>query len=241
VVDLSPAKAKAIERVKKLLALADNDGATLAEAELAMQRAQEIMDKHRIERDDLRTPTVDDMGGLNVEIPVDSRFPWVTYLASGIADLNCTRCLSTGSDHYLFIGAEHDTEITVYFFDYLRRTILRLADNMYSSAQSAIGWHEFATEFGIGAAMRILARLHERQRARVHDDENLGALVRSNSQALARFIADAFPTPVKDRDVSEIVSQQPTTMATVLGMAAGADVALNNAVEEGKKPAAELD
>ncbi|HEY1246081.1 MAG TPA: DUF2786 domain-containing protein [Hyphomicrobiaceae bacterium] len=110
------ARAKIMERLRKLLAMTTENGATEAEALAAAKMAADLMAEHDLtyetvgevkgERYGVRTRPLN--GGLARKAPHEAR-----WLATGIADLHGCRTWGTvasGVEMLAFFGAEADTE-----------------------------------------------------------------------------------------------------------------------------------
>lgn len=97
---------KIIEKIKKLFALANNEGATLNEAENAMRMARKLLDKHNL--------SMGDLADLKEEVSVEFRnaqdVPWMRSLIHAISTLyNCKYFVSRnfGSEpKHIIIGTE---------------------------------------------------------------------------------------------------------------------------------------
>jgi len=158
------------------MALANDKGATSAEAELAMYRATKIMEKYKIEMAEVQakrktTRSVDEMTDRE---DADCFFyskghsNWEFNLAWGIAPIFEVECIQTWGKWYVnprskkydcdpkmaFMGVPEDVALVVYFFDYCQNEIGRACE-IYDKRIKV--QHTFA----MGMVGRILLRLRE--------------------------------------------------------------------------------
>lgn len=169
--DLNP---KIIERIQKLLALANDGGATEAEAELAMAKALEMMLAHN-----LSIATIEASGGAKEGRAKERNsqnlmYPWKRSLLESIAKVNfChvsllakrTRSGQSIGAGYELIGRESNIVATKNMFSYLLDTIERLivAEVGTSPQERFTRWSH---SFRLGCSDRLQSRLllrHEEQ------------------------------------------------------------------------------
>lgn len=95
---------KIIERIKKMFALANDDGAAAGEAENAMRMANKLMERHALSAIDLHT---------NEEIRMSfepyHRNAWSKQVYNSIAELYSCEFISHGTRRNLIIGADSDS------------------------------------------------------------------------------------------------------------------------------------
>ncbi|QIG66070.1 unknown function [Ochrobactrum phage vB_OspP_OH] len=161
---------KIIERIKKLLALANNNP-NEAEAAAAMAKAQELLEAYNLDaavvgaRDNARKDTKK-KGGL---------YSWQRKLWDAVAKLNfcyyvSIKGLARGSSYeHRLIGSHANVVATEMMAQYLQDTVERLAqkwakDNAYKSVfvREAIAYRE-------GMVLRLSTKLNERREAIVSE------------------------------------------------------------------------
>ena len=94
---------KLIERIKKMFALANNEGAAPGEAENAMRMANKLMEKHQISSFDLHTKEE-----IIAKFCKGSKFLWVAQLYQAVAKVYSCSVFKTGSTKIILVGAEGD-------------------------------------------------------------------------------------------------------------------------------------
>lgn len=149
-----------IQRLQKLLALAEDKGATEAEAETAMRLAHELLAKHNL--------TLSDIAGAEtikvVEDKVDDRRPadWKHTVWNATARLyfceyvykNIRR--SIRMDRRYIIGRPDNVETTKQMAQYFIRTVLKIAKNDFACQQLG---RKYTKEFLQGCAARLAFRM----------------------------------------------------------------------------------
>lgn len=170
---------KIIDRIRKLLALANDGGATEHEATLAMSKAQETMAEYN-----LSMAALERAGGKGDERRKDTTdknlmYPWKRELLEAVAKVNfcylnlrfkttkARQCIGAGFD---LIGRESNIIATRNMFEYLEQTIERLlVEEVGTSPQDR--FTRWAHSFRLGAAQRLRERLEERHDQRLREQE----------------------------------------------------------------------
>lgn len=163
---------KTIDLIQKLLRLAADGGATEAEAELAMVKAQELMAAHNLTVAELVATGQDGEPRLNQASAKNLMYPWKRDLLKAIADVNfCHLSLTfkrTKSGQQIgggfnIIGRQSNVAAVNNMFDYLTKTIERLVvAEVGTSPQDR--FTKYAHSFRLGAADRLKVRLERRHR-----------------------------------------------------------------------------
>ena len=184
---------KIIEKVRRLLALAESDNVN--EAANAAAAAQRLMVEHRIDTAALAVES----GEEDEPIENDTLFSaakketWLGILASGVAASNGAECYwkKTYEGSFLHIvGTTDMVKTTRYMFEHLRREI----DRLCKAAGSGKG-RGFQNSFRLGAAstlsfrVRSAAKEQRREQRTVAASKGSSALVRIDN-ALARMDLD---------------------------------------------------
>lgn len=181
---------KVIERINKLLALARDGGATEAEAELAMAKAQEMMAEYN-----LSAATLEAKGGKK-EDRVKQRedqnlmYTWKRELLEQVAKVNFCHVFivekKTAAGQkigggYQIIGRESNTVATRVMFNYLLATIEKLlVTEVGTSPQER--YSRWGHSFRIGCADRLKDRLQERHDAKLEEQARTARETNARSQ-----------------------------------------------------------
>jgi hypothetical protein len=179
-----------VDRINKLLALARDGGATEAEAELAMAKAQELMAEYN-----LSAATLEAKGGAK-ENRVKQRedqnlmYAWKRELLEQVAKVNfChvfivekrTRAGQKIGGGYQIIGRESNTVATRVMFNYLLATIEKmLVSEIGTSPQDR--YSRWGHSFRIGCADRLRERLQERFDAKLEEQAKAAREANARSQ-----------------------------------------------------------
>lgn len=216
-----------IERIRKLLALAANN-TNPHEAELAAQRANELMLKHSIERERVNT-AVDPLSGYVREIETTGKFAaWERTLLVNIALANLCRVVKVGRDDFAVIGHKENVQVSLEMFRWLRTELHRLAKEKYREADESSDFgemdpHQFHTSFKHGANNAINERLKEAKReVEKFNPSQAHGLVLLNTkadQALVKF----YPKTVTTRSSA---GRNTRSTAFSAGVEAGRSVTL---------------
>jgi len=160
---------KTIDRIKKLLNLARDGGATEAEANLAMERATEIMMENNLSMATVEASGQSSQEARLKEGAANANYRWQRMLMKAIADasfLDVTvtftrvanrfgyRDLATG---YELIGRVSNVTMAKQMYEYLLSTIARLRKE-YATDRN----HKEAVLFAEGLADRLAQRINER-------------------------------------------------------------------------------
>jgi hypothetical protein len=207
---------KIIERVRQLLALANNND-NPQEAALAAQRAQELMQRHKVSSAQLDVE--DDVEVVERVLTTGKAVSkWKSGLLTGVCEAFCCKAFilagPTGR-RLTLIGKRDDADAAVYVYRYLCAEIERLAKTANGSGKRWIN------SFKVGAAHEISLRLQQQnQRWRATVDEKTTALVRRDDQAIDDFlIGSKIKRP---RNTNSIVD----TAAWISGRSAGNKIVL---------------
>jgi len=121
-------KDKIIDRIRKCLRLANNDGATSHEAEAAMRQAQKLMQAHGVEEKDLLAAEA--LEQRSKASAKERPSGWESNLAGHCARVFGCRVLFSRrfdreklciTSHWRFVGTGHGPEVAKYGFDVLFR------------------------------------------------------------------------------------------------------------------------
>lgn len=206
-------RAKLIERIKKLLALSTSSNQ--AEAELAMQRAQELMQANMVDEAELDRGNVEKIEHLFKKKRVEK---WANYLMSIIAKNNfCVGAIQTGSNWgfedslqgrqwfkkepvYIIYGRPLNIKVVQMMFDYLVETAERLAKEHIkgcSRGERTIRRNNYL----LGFVSTIAERLEQQRKSWLDEDPaHQTALVKVSSE--------------DDRDIRKRMRQEGDSLST---------------------------
>lgn len=176
---------KIIDRVRKLLALANSTNAH--EAATAAAAAQSLMSAHRIAAAECEAPEASDIG-LHDSVSLGRRRldQWRWQMAWGVCKPNgCVPTTVWGSDDRLvlcFVGHAPDAQAARYLWEYLVREIDRLAKaealELRQMGGAPANWRTWYNSFRMGAVMAVSVRLLRTAKQAQHS---------ASSQAIARL------------------------------------------------------
>lgn len=231
-------ESKIVERVRKLMALAESDNVN--EAANAAAAAQKLMAEHRISEAMLSAEAGEDENDVEVTNDVLAQFarrePWAGTLAMGLTKANgCEVYYSSthgkkGVDLRI-VGATSDVQTVSYMYQYLVHEVERLCDAEAKRRRLA-GTIEYANtrmwraSFRAGAAHTLCKRIEaaaQEQRREQHNaaiDAGGAAIVRLDGglarlETLAEKVKEALPGNLRKgrqttarRDMSGFVAGQ---------------------------------
>lgn len=148
---------KVLERIKKMLALSDDKGATEAERETALRMAYNTLAKYNLSIDDL--PTDQDTEVREQQDVVISADRWARNLSMSVAKLFFCKYFysqtgTSGKDRHYFVGRQSNVITSRYMSEYLIKAIKREASKRYGSPTSPNG-----RSFCVGTVRSISARV----------------------------------------------------------------------------------
>ena len=154
-----------MEKVRKLMALADSKGATEAEASFAAAKIQELVQTYGLDMAQLEDKGVSEVRGMGT---VDRRamFDYQQALMATIAKNNfCFHDIRTiyiarknrNSKQHFLIGRQLNIQVTVNTYDYLIGTLKRLCE------QANLQEHKTRNLFYDGATERLCKRLNDQR------------------------------------------------------------------------------
>ena len=154
---------KVMDRVKKMLALGNCEGATEAERETALRMAYKILAKHNLSMSDLPADSIVEVR-LRNEMTI-SADKWSRNVCQSVAKLFFChyffkRTNTSGKDIHVFVGLQSNTVTAMNMSDFLVKAIKREARRLYKSPTSPEG-----RSFCVGT----MATIHERVEAMIAD------------------------------------------------------------------------
>lgn len=121
---------KIIEKIKKLLAMTEENGASENEAMVAALKAQKLMAEYNITVADIDDKDDSDEIVQNA-IDIDTRNKWKYRLANIIATNFCCKTFCYGTKKIVFYGYKKHADVAAEVFKFLYKTGCKLANNYY--------------------------------------------------------------------------------------------------------------
>ena len=215
-------KEKLISTVKKLLALAQSPNK--AEAELAAQRAYELLEKYNLE---MPADVKEDLSITEVVLKEGRTLKkWYQYLAMVVAEHYFCETV-TGYNHnktsyqLSLIGRPHNVTICRSIFDYIHKAILREARSIRKNAKT-----KYRDSFKYGMVSEIAQRLREKKK---NSSRESNALVISESALIDEYLKSIGVKTVPFKNNSG------NKQGFSRGLAAGRRVSLDDQLSSGCK------
>jgi hypothetical protein len=191
---------RTIEKIRKLLALANDKGATEAEAALAAERAQDLMNQHGLEMASLDLTGEGEAREKGAATAVGlGREAWAESLMSAVAE-SCyvtawTKRVGRRLEGFTLIGRKSAVVSCEIMFSYLSRTVIRLSRAETGSQR----YFRFGCAERI--AQRIVARHHDelRKQREAADAQRTQNTASGNGTALVVVLEDYAQ---KERDMN---------------------------------------
>lgn len=171
---------KIVDRIRKLLRLAKDKGASEAEAASALAKAQELMLQHNIDHVD----DEDKPGIVQGEISPDRwDSKWHLYIANAVAELFTCRTLWNKQCNFRFVGMPLNVQAAEVTFPFVIDQIETLYKEGLNAFKQQVGKlnqqtrSDFRTTFKEACAMRVLKKAREILAARRNQIPDHMALV----------------------------------------------------------------
>ena len=217
-----------IDKIKALMAKANDSGATEAESLAFMNKALELLSKNNLAEKDLQADEIE----VNIDetaYKMGADLSWFGSLANAVSKMYFCRSVSrkkwevgkkTPVNYYCFIGKEHNRLMAVSMFDYLMKSMHRLARAESDNVKDQY-------EFKKGCATRLGMRIHAINEANIRPSVESGGLPALYNQELA--LVDDFMSGIK-LGTRNKTSIKANTNAFYLGVNAGNNISLNNQI-----------
>lgn len=204
---MTPANNNVLERISKLLAMQESRGATEAEAQLAAEHVQRLLQEHNLTMSEVEahggksdSPTAA-RTKTTLRVVKNKRMQWRVTLLEGLGRSHF--CLvreqviyeaasSKRRKRILLVGREINTRAVQMTFDYLEAACRRaLSESGYPMTEGGNYTLE-ASYFLDGMAERVVERLEERRRERERESE-LNARA-ADGEGRALILSDVYGT-----------------------------------------------
>lgn len=155
---------KLYEKVRHLLELAENEGATPAESANAFAMAQKMIEKYRLDTARLSSDTEefeDIKADQNAIYVGRRRIRWMLDLTRTISRINNCYFYLSGGD-FMLVGKPSDMDICRYMFGYLTREVDRLCKQALKKGEGS--GKTWANSYKLGCVQVLSERLWAAQR-----------------------------------------------------------------------------
>jgi hypothetical protein len=186
-----------LDRLKKLLAVSRDNGATDNEANIAAGIARRLMNEHEITIEQvLRAKQAEDFANEQVDPTGFRRRPpnWYKMLAMGVAEGFDCKCAEGDEGRLHFLGFVRDAAVAAYLFRVLTadlRRAVRQASNRFCAFSPGTR-RRFNSSFLIAAAREIQGRL-KREKETGQSDQR--TLVEAKREAIEAYFEPNLTKP----------------------------------------------
>lgn len=224
-----------LERVRKMLALANDGAASEGERDTALRMAYNLLAKHQLDLEDVNAfekEKIDPRGKFTLD---GWNIPWCRDIRAAVADLfMCTyywKKINATKGRHTFVGRESNATTCMYMGDFIVLGLLREADKRYGHRLTPQG-----RSFGTGAADKLWQRviaLRKEKQAEISSGGSALVLInlaKSEEQANRDLIVQSGTKLKKAKERTTKVSAS----AYHAGIAHGATISLNTQVANKK-------
>lgn len=185
---------KVLAKVRKMVALANNDAASAGERDNALRMSHALLAKHNLDMSALSQAEADD-GRCDVAIKSRSR-PWRRHVAHGLAEMLFCKYFFTRRGNYdthYFIGRKDNVAVAQYMLEYLMESVSKEARARYGNDAGR------RSAFQKGATAEIWTRCNRlKEEAMAKDAPEaapgtalvLASLYQTEADANAKYLAD---------------------------------------------------
>ncbi len=199
-----------LERAQRLQALTGSSN--VHEAALAAEKLQVLLFNHNLNQLDVNVAGSDDEPFVHEEVydlGTGGHVNWKRLLINAVARSNFGRVFSRpGTNTVILIGPEHALEIITYFYEYLRETIVRLADEAFAASRpelsESIQPRSWRNSFYLGAVAAVRSRLEEQRWQEEEAADEQWGLVVATEAVVEAYWAERFGTSRRRRCSSRL-------------------------------------
>ena len=190
---------KVLDRVKKMVTLGTNEGATEAERETALRMAYKILAKHNLSMSDLPGDSKgEDRIKDSVTISADK---WARNVAQSVGQLFFCKYFflrtgTAGKDTHIFIGLQSNTVTAMHMTDYVIKSIKREASKRFKSPTSPEG-RSFCVGTMATIHKRVVEILEDKTEAEPGTALAIVGLHKTEQEANLKFLEDEGTNLVK--------------------------------------------
>jgi hypothetical protein len=183
------------ELIRKLHAKAIDPNISENEAEIFMQKVQELLIENNLSDDVLNSENQEDVPVDREEYPMTVKTSWFGILAKATATLyfsdviwktkHTAKGFTIKKDHFLsFVGREHNRKVAIGMFDYFMKTMKRLSREKYDNPAQR---NDYIKGFSVRLASRIWTEIRKAKDTSV-PSSNLAALYNSEAKTVALYM-----------------------------------------------------
>ncbi|KKK73281.1 hypothetical protein LCGC14_2895390 [marine sediment metagenome] len=190
------------ERIRALLRLGNDAGATEAEASLAMERAHDLLVKHNLDMATVEADIGDEVMSV-VDEEFDYRYSgrWRPSLANVVAKHNYCRVVNIGSNKLQVIGRPHNVAATKEMSRWLMGQVADLTQERWG-IEGSLGKvndtreQDWKDGFAYGIIVRLSERLKKQRAQEEGQHDNVRALIINLASENDDFTRRAYPNLV---------------------------------------------
>jgi len=212
-----------IDKIKKLLRLAQNKAASPAEAANALRRALELVDRHNLDIESLNLDEEQEKL-FSSSIPMGERRSFIKRQVNGILLNHFHVRTCWGYCKLYIVGFEHDVTIAGYVFDFLVRALTKALSEF--AAQERKHRRKVTVlkkkNFIQGWIYGVAANLRERAPEDTLDDSRAALICANREKQVDAYFDQEFPDIV----TSKPVKIQKNTTALMKGWLQGQSVSI---------------
>lgn len=239
-----------IEKLQKIMALANGRGATQGEMEAAMARAKEIAMRHGIElaslpaREEGKSRLAEEVKSHNPGLKTSTRYehPYHNWVLVSLQNVFGVRFLFTrgriGSHPYLrnmwIVGTEADVALAVALFPWLENLFPKL---FLKQARAGVLDKSFAAQNGFYTGLsRGISEANQREEAKLNpeDASKWALVVRSKADAIEELMKSLVPKNKNKKDKKD--RKRYDGEAYAAGVQKGGEINLNQLDASKAKP-----
>jgi len=225
-------KEKIVDRIRKLLALAQSDNEH--EAASAAANAQRLLSEHNLSMDQVELEA--EAGSAKfIHVPLPSRLaPWTIQLFASVAEaFDCRGLQEPCQKRGLFVGVGADPKVAAFTFDYLERALKKLSSSFMKKIPACVeGRGRIKTSYLMGAVLKIHKRLQEQKQK---TPVTPGALVPMKKSAIENALSSLLIGKTKTASIGPLQSDAEQ-IAYSLGYIEGGKIPLRQGVDRGMPP-----
>jgi hypothetical protein len=178
-------------KIRKLLEMTTERGATEAEAMVAMEKAQKLLEQHNLSITELRGAGEKKDHREEEQFP---GFPWARDIASAVAELyDCRHLYYKGGDQkkmrQVFVGRQSNAETARLIAEFVVNTVRKLGKQYQREVDGA---NRQGRDFMVGASQRIVKRAKQLWR-----EANAEAIAERRAKADRYWAMRPDPTAMK--------------------------------------------
>jgi len=147
---------KYIDKVRKLLSMAQHNASNENEAATALRQAESLMRRYDIAHSELEASKLRAGDMMRGDTEENRNSKWVWFLAWAAANVTDTKPTKQ-KGHIQFAGVTEDVQVALMFFDYLTNVVERLA-KQYEGTRSQRNAFKMGAVMAIGQSARKIQR-----------------------------------------------------------------------------------